>query len=210
MPAGSAMTRAPLTNDQAILQLLLDSIETLAGRDGTQNELVRAILARSSRGKLVVLAIRSQGSSLPPLAAGLQGAIERGTLVNLASPEWELRVAIVIRRAGGWGVRLSPEAASFVVGRLGSSLTGVDALLTRLMTRTHESADLSVAEAVTWLEIPALKGYHCEQAHGNTTYNHECQSFLWRQPNAHVHTPQDLRSQRSPIFASCTDSTLNI
>ena len=125
--------------------LLLDSIETLAGRDGTQNELVRAILARASRGKLVVLAIRSQGSSLPPLAAGLQGAFERGTLVDLASPEWELRVAIVIRRAGGWGVRLSPEAASFVVGRLGSSLTGIDALLTRLMTRTHESADLSVA-----------------------------------------------------------------
>jgi chromosomal replication initiator protein len=125
--------------------LLLDSIETLAGRDGTQNELVRAILARSSRGKLVVLAIRSHGGSLPPLAAGLQGAFERGTLVDLASPEWELRVAIVIRRAGGWGVRLAPDAASFVVGRLGSSLTGVDALLTRLMTHTHEGADLSVA-----------------------------------------------------------------
>jgi chromosomal replication initiator protein len=135
--------------------LLLDSIEVLAGRDGTQDELVRAIMARASRGKLVVLAIRSQGGSLPALAGGLHSTLERGTVVDLAAPEWELRVAIVIRRAAGWGVRLSPEAASFVVGRLGSSLTGVDALLTRLMTRTHGSPDLSVSAVRRALAPPS-------------------------------------------------------
>jgi chromosomal replication initiator protein len=136
--------------------LILDSVETLAGRDGTQDELARAILARASRGRLVVLAVRLERGSLPPLGSGLRAALERGTVVDLAAPEWELRVALLMRRAARWGVDLSPDAASFLVGRLGADLAGVDALLTRLMARTGGARDLSTVTAVQRaLEPPA-------------------------------------------------------
>jgi chromosomal replication initiator protein len=118
--------------------LLLDGIETLPGRDGTQEELARAILARARQGRLVVLTLRSRGGVVPPLGDGLRAALERGTLVDLAPPEWELCVAILMDRAGRWGLELSPEAASFLIARLGSSLAGVDALLTRLVTSLPE------------------------------------------------------------------------
>jgi chromosomal replication initiator protein len=128
--------------------LLIDAVDTLRGRDGTQDELARAIQTRAGRAKLVVLTTRASGDDLPALGPELRAAVARGTRVDLAVPEWELRVAILMERALRWGVSLSQDAASFVIGRLGSGVASLDSLLTRLLASLGDTAQVLDIDAV--------------------------------------------------------------
>ncbi|MFQ5697055.1 MAG: helix-turn-helix domain-containing protein [Myxococcota bacterium] len=142
--------------------LLIDELEALSGRDGTQDELTRAIGAGARAGRLVVLAAQAEGDALPELGSRLRSILEQGTRVDLAAPEWELRVAIAMDRARRWGGRLAPQVASFLVGRLDSRLVDLDSVVTRVIARSGQSdlAEIDQVRRALELEprrpIPAL------------------------------------------------------
>lgn len=127
--------------------LLIDELEALSGRDGTQDELTRAIQAGARSGRLVVLAAHVEGDALPEVGPRLRSMLEEGTRVDLAAPEWELRVAIAMDRATRWGGLLAPRVASFLVGRLDSRLGDLDSVMTRVMARSGET-DLAEIDQV--------------------------------------------------------------
>ncbi len=131
--------------------LLVDDIDALDGREATQQELLRALEALVARGAPVVLTAPEPPHAIRGLSTGLREALSAECCVELTRPSWEMKVAIVLDRIDGFGVASDPEVASFLVGRLGSNLDRLDALLTRLLTHplcSHGLTDVEVVRRV--------------------------------------------------------------
>jgi|GEM_PF-1177766 len=120
---------------RGVSALLLDNIETLAGRDASQEELAQTLAALRKTRAQVVLTARHSLSQLEQIQKPLRDQLATGVSLELRTPEWETRVAIVLDRIARWGVEARPEVASEIVSHLGVSLQRLDALLTTLMTQ---------------------------------------------------------------------------
>jgi chromosomal replication initiator protein len=131
--------------------LILDGLEALEGREATQVELVPAISGALERGATVILSsgrFLLRGAQILPELARL---LERAEIVELEAPGWETRVAIALDRIQAWGLRATPEVASYIAVQLRSDLERLDAVLTLLIGESCASGgleDLTLVEQI--------------------------------------------------------------
>jgi len=128
--------------------LVVDDLESLVGRDATQEELARALHALCDRGVPIAVALSRPADRLPGLVEPLRAALARFTPLETRAPEWETRVAIVVAHARRWGAEPSDPVAAFLATKLRSVLGHLDATLTRLMTRASAGNALFDLEVV--------------------------------------------------------------
>jgi chromosomal replication initiation ATPase DnaA len=79
--------------------LLLDDVQFLAGRRGVQEELLRAWDGLSARGGQIVLASDRAPTDIDGLDERLLSRFSGGLIVDLSAPDYETRVAIVLKKA---------------------------------------------------------------------------------------------------------------
>jgi chromosomal replication initiator protein len=133
---------------QAVGCLLVDDVQDLRGRETTQDELAHITETRASADAPVVLTSSLPLAQLHDLRPALRVQLEAGHSVELAAPEWETRVAIILDRIALWQVQTRPDVASFLAGAVGSDLARLDLVLTRLMTHPACAGGLSDPELV--------------------------------------------------------------
>ena len=129
--------------------LIIDDVDSLAGRDATQEELAQAIAALLERGAPVVVSLAKPIERSSGLSEPLRAQLARVAPLEVRAAEWETRVAIVHARARRWRVEPSAPVAAFLASRLRAHLGRLDSLLTRLMTRSSAGnalADLDVVK----------------------------------------------------------------
>jgi chromosomal replication initiator protein len=131
--------------------LVVDDLDALAGRDATQGEL--ALTLETLRARKVPIAVST--SKPPDRASGfvpsLRAQLSHFAPLEVRAPEWETRVAILLARARLWRVEPSAQVASYLASRLRSNLGQLDALLTRLMTRSSAGSAMADLDVVTHL-----------------------------------------------------------
>jgi chromosomal replication initiator protein len=113
--------------------LLVDGLEGLAGRPGSQNELDAAVRHQLQQGGRVVLASRHGPESLGRLRPELRRSLEGARGFRMRPPAPQARIEILRQRIERWRVRALPEAASWLASELGGQITDPDALLTRVL-----------------------------------------------------------------------------
>lgn len=113
--------------------LLVDGLERLDGRAGSQNELADAIHHIGEHGGSVVLASQRPVGDLGRLRPEFRAVLESAPESRLRPPGRPTRVDIVRRRLSRWGVDTVPEAASWLSSELAENLAPLDALLTRVL-----------------------------------------------------------------------------
>ncbi|MBI4408639.1 MAG: ATP-binding protein, partial [Gemmatimonadetes bacterium] len=91
--------------------LLLDDVQFLAGQHRTQEELLRAWDALSSRGGQVVLSSDRPPQEIDGIDERLLSRFSGGLIVDIGAPDYETRVAIVRRKADERKLALGPEVA---------------------------------------------------------------------------------------------------
>jgi chromosomal replication initiator protein len=131
--------------------LIVDDVDSLAGRDATQEELAQAIAALAARGVPVAVSLARPVERSSGLSDPLRTQLARFAPLEVRAPEWETRVAIVHARARRWRVEPSAPVAAFLASRLRAHLGRLDALLTRLMTRSSAGNALADLEVVKQL-----------------------------------------------------------
>jgi chromosomal replication initiator protein len=131
--------------------LLLDDVHALAGREATQDELVRTLDALQARGVPIAMASTKPAERIAGLIEPLRERLAAFAAIEVRPAEWETRVAIVLGRARRWGVEPSPAVGAFLASRSRSNLAGLDALLTRLMSRSSSARSLEDLELVRHL-----------------------------------------------------------
>jgi chromosomal replication initiator protein len=91
--------------------LLLDDVQFLAGRAGAQDEIMRALDALSSRGGQLVLASDRPPAEINELDDRLLSRFSGGLVADINTPDYEMRVAIVKRKAEERGHTLASGVA---------------------------------------------------------------------------------------------------
>lgn len=123
--------------------LLVDDIHALAGREATQEELATTLDALNAAGVPVALTAPRPAADLRELIEPLRIRLAKAHPVELAPPEWETRVAIVLDRIRRWGVEASPDVASLLASTLHEDLDRLDARITQVLLRAPSTGRLS-------------------------------------------------------------------
>ncbi len=91
--------------------LLLDDVQFLAGRPTAQDEIMRALDALSARGGQLVLASDRPPAEINDLDDRLLSRFSGGLVADISTPDYEMRVAIVKRKAEERGQSLASGVA---------------------------------------------------------------------------------------------------
>lgn len=115
--------------------LLLDDVQFLAGQPEAQEMLLGALDALTASGSQIVLASDRPPAEINGLDARLVSRFSGGLIVDIASPEYETRVAIIRRKAEEVGTKLAAGVAEALarfparnVRELGGALNRVFAI----------------------------------------------------------------------------------
>lgn len=112
--------------------LLLDDVQFIFGKEGTQNEFFHTFNELHSQRKKIVLSCDRPPSEMSSIEERLRSRFEWGLIVDVQAPDLETRVAILRSKAEMHGFHLPNDVAIFVAERIRTNIRKLEGVLTSL------------------------------------------------------------------------------
>jgi chromosomal replication initiator protein len=131
--------------------LLMDDIQFLAGKEGTQTEFFHTFNALYDSQKQIVLSSDCQPKEIPELEERLRSRFEWGLIADIQLPEFETRVAILRKKAEAEAVPLPDDVAEFIAHKIKSNIRELEGSLIRLIayaSLTSKALTIELAQDV--------------------------------------------------------------
>ena len=133
--------------------LLIDDIQFISGKEATQEEFFHTFSALYESDKQIIITSDRPPKEIKPLDDRLRTRFEGSLLTDIQVPSFELRTAIIRKKADSVGLLISNELVDYMAERLHHDIRQIEGVIKRLyathsLTRepvTKESIDSTIA-----------------------------------------------------------------
>ena len=129
--------------------LLIDDIQILEGKNGTQEEFFHTFNELFEHQKQIVISSDSPPKNLSGLVERLRSRFEWGLMVDVLPPDLETKMAILDKKAEMEGIALPEEVRIFIATRTKSNVRELEGALVKLLAYssvTGTSITLAMAQ----------------------------------------------------------------
>ncbi len=112
--------------------LLVDDVQFLAGKDGTQDEFFHTFNALHDAHQQIVLTADRKPYEISDIADRLRTRFAWGLLADIEPPELEVRVAILRKKATAESIHLPDDVALYIASAIKSNVRELEGALIRL------------------------------------------------------------------------------
>ncbi len=136
--------------------LIIDDIQFVAGKERVQEELFHTFNALVDQGAQIVLSSDRPPSEIKQVEKRLLSRFSGGLTVDVESPDFELRTAILLIKAKKYGVGLSIELAKLIAQK-SQDARGIEGLLLRIMTQAQAEGENNITENAVYSVLAISK-----------------------------------------------------
>jgi len=110
--------------------LLIDDIQFLAKKEGTQEEFFHTFNTLHQENKQIVSSSDRPPKEIPTLEERLRSRFESGLITDIYAPNFETRIAIIRKKAASFSDEIPNEVLSFIADSIHSNIRELEGALT--------------------------------------------------------------------------------
>lgn len=132
--------------------LLIDDIHFIAGKESTQEEFFHTFNDLYQHNKQIILTSDRPARDIAKLEERLRTRFEWGMPCGIQPPDFELRVAIMKKKAEKYGKSISTEVLNYLAERLTNNVRQMEGAIKKIiMYSTLQNAEITIPTVNIWL-----------------------------------------------------------
>ena len=112
--------------------LLIDDVQFIAGRESTQEEFFHTFSALYEANKQIILTSDRPPKEMRTLEERIRTRLEWGLMADIQTPSFELRTAIIMKKAESLNINLTPDIVNFLAENLHNNIRQIEGALKRI------------------------------------------------------------------------------
>jgi chromosomal replication initiator protein len=159
--------------------LIIDDIQFVAGKEKIQEELFHTFNTLVDKAAQIVLSSDRPPAEIKQVEKRLLSRFSGGLTVDIQSPDFELRTAILLIKAKKYGVSLDMEVAKMIAQK-NQDARGLEGLLLRIITQAQstngEITEELVSSVLSLNKDEKLNTFHPDEIIKNVCYFYKVKS----------------------------------
>ena len=131
--------------------LIVDDVQFLAGKERVQDEFFHTFNTLYQANKQIIMSSDKPPKDIPTLEERLRSRFAWGMTIDMQTPDFETRCAILQSKAGGQGVNLSQAVTEVLATRASSNIRELEGALNQLLAyceMRNVEPDIQIAVAM--------------------------------------------------------------